>query len=118
MKLLRSFGYAFAGLMAALKGQQNIRIHLVALAVVCFSGFYFKITSLEWCIILLTSGLVIGLELLNTAIESLTDLVTKEKKPLAGKVKDISAAAVLFASIIALIIGTIIFAGHIIPIQN
>jgi diacylglycerol kinase len=115
MKLIRSFGFAFAGLVTALKEQQNIRIHLVALLVVGLAGFYFKITSAEWCIILLASGLVIGLELLNTAIENLTDLITKERNIKAGKAKDIAAAAVLFASLIALIVGVVIFAKYIIP---
>jgi diacylglycerol kinase len=68
-------------------------------------GFYFHISEEEWLIILVFIGAVISSELINSSIENLTDLVTKEQLPLAGKVKDISAAAVLVLSFIALIAG-------------
>ncbi len=58
---------------------------------------------------MLAVGLVIGLEMMNSAVENLVDLVTLERKPLAGKVKDVAAGAVLFASVIATILGAIIF---------
>jgi len=115
MKLIRSFGYAFNGLLVALKEQSNLRIHIFVAVVVIVAGLYFRITSTEWIVVWMVISLVISLELVNTSIEYLTDLVTKERSPLAGKVKDISASAVLFASIIAVIIGITIFAKYIFP---
>lgn len=112
MSLIRSFKVAFKGFFIALKEERNMKIHVAAALVVTALGFYFNITSTEWLAITLTTGLVICTELINSSIENLTDLVTKEKHPLAGKVKDIAAGAVLFASIIAVIVAIIIFANY------
>ena len=113
MKLLKSFGYAWNGLKVAVKEEPNLKIHLAIAVVVIAMGFYFHISTIEWTVLLILIGVVISLELLNSAIERLTDLVTKERLPLAGKVKDISAAAVLVASVIALLVGITIFTGYI-----
>jgi diacylglycerol kinase len=78
------------------------------------AGFYFYIAAWEWCAILLTIGLVIGLKMINTAIESLVDLVSREKTPRGGKVKDIAAGAVLLVSIIAVVVGVIIFRKYLV----
>jgi diacylglycerol kinase len=71
-------------------------------------GIVFKLTIPEWCWLIFVIGLVFITEMLNTAIEFLTDLVSPEYNPLAKKVKDVAAGAVLFAAIIAVIIGLII----------
>lgn len=113
MKLWRSFGYAFNGLRTALIGQQNLKIHFAAALAVTALGFWFHVSAIEWCILLIMIGLVIGAELINTSIENLTDLVTKEQHPLAGKVKDIAAAAVLVLSVVSGIVGIIIFAKYV-----
>jgi len=113
MKLLKNFGYAWKGFNVAVKDEPNLKIHLAMAAIVIGMGFYFKVSSVEWMVLLILIGLVISLELINSAIESLTDLVTKERLPLAGKVKDIAAAAVLTISVIALLVGIIIFKKYI-----
>ena len=113
-KFLKSFVYAFNGIITGIADQRNLRVLICIAAVVIAAGVYYKITSLEWCIILLCIGLVIGLELINSSIESLVDLVTMEKKPLAGKVKDIAAGAVLFASVLSSVVGLIIFGKYLI----
>ena len=82
--------------------------------IVVGAGFYLSISSLDWCIILICIAMVIGLELVNTALEDLVDLVTLERNPLAGKIKDIAAGAVLAVSIIALIIGLIVFRKYVV----
>lgn len=112
MKLIRSFKSAFSGLLVAFKEQRNLRVHFLLSIGVIALGAYFKITQTEWLILLLTISLVISLELVNSSIENLTDLVTKEKNPLAGKVKDMAAAAVLFSVIVAVVIGCIIFSKY------
>ena len=114
MKLIKSFGYAWNGFKLAVKEEPNLKIHLVLATIVVGMGFYFHINRMEWLILIILVGAVISLELINSSIENLTDLVTKEKLPLAGKVKDISAAAVLVFCLIALMAGTIIFSKYII----
>ena len=113
MSLLKSFVYAFIGFKTALIEQRNMKIHIVAAAIAISLGFYFNINSFDWIVVLILIGMVISFELINTAIEYLTDLVTKEQHPIAGKVKDIAAAAVLVIAITSLIIGIIIFSKYV-----
>lgn len=112
-KFFRSFAYAFNGIRASFADQLNLKVHLMVAVLVIAVGFCFKISRNDWCIIILTIALVIALEMMNSAVESLVDLVTTERKPLAGKVKDIAAGAVLFASVMSVIIGVIIFSKYI-----
>lgn len=110
----RAFLYAWNGIRVSLKDQRNLKVQSLVALVTVGAGFYFNIASLEWCLILFSIALVLGLEMVNSAIENLVDLVTMERRPLAGKVKDIAAGAVLFASIIAVIIGIIIFRKYVV----
>ena len=73
------------------------------------AGFVFHITPVEWCICLTLFGLVMALEMVNTAVEAVVDLVTEERHPLAKIAKDTAAGAVLIAAIMAAIVGLIIF---------
>jgi diacylglycerol kinase len=112
-RFLKSFRFAFKGIAVAFKEQLNLKIHAVATLLVFGLGFYFKITTTEWLVLLLTTSLVIGLELINTAIEYMVDLVSPEQNPLAGKIKDFCAGAVLVGAIGALVIGIVIFSKYI-----
>lgn len=112
-EFLKSFIYALHGLWSGVADQRNLKVQLGVAVVVVGAGFYLSISSIEWCIILLCIALVIGLELVNTALENLVDLVTLERNPLAGKIKDIAAGAVLLVSILSLIIGVIIFRKYL-----
>ena len=105
--LYKSFGYAFAGIFAVVTKERNI--HCVAMVCVVIAGFVFHITPVEWCICLTLFGLVMALEMVNTAVEAVVDLVTEERKPLAKLAKDAAAGAVLIAAIMAAIAGMIIF---------
>ena len=109
----RSFLYAMNGIRASLQDQRSLKVQSLIALLVVLAGFYFRITPGEWCLILLSIALVIGLEMMNSAIESVVDLVTSERKPLAGKVKDMAAGAVLFASCIAVVIGIIVFKKYL-----
>ena len=111
-----AFGPAFKGLWISLRTERNVQLHFLAVAFVVILGFLLNISSLEWLTILLFFGLVLGLELLNTAIEKLSDLVQPEKDDRIGIIKDTSASAVLWASIMALIAGIIIFIPRIVQI--
>jgi len=115
LRFIKSFFNALRGVRASLQEQRNIKVQLMVAAITIGAGFYFSITQIEWCIILLTIALVICLEMVNTAIEDLVDLVTSEWKPHAGKVKDMAAGAVLAASVIAVIVGVLIFRKYIQP---
>lgn len=108
-KRKNSFIYAINGLIEVTKTQWNFRFHLVSVIVVVISGIYFKVTATEWMALTGVIGLVLVSETINTAIEYLVNLVSPEWNELAGKVKDITAGAVLISAIIALITGLLIF---------
>ena len=109
----RSFGYAFSGVWALFSTQPHALIHAVAACVVVAVGIYFGIDKVEWAILILTIGVVIALEAMNTAIEFLADAVHPDQHPLIGKAKDVAAGSVLIASIAAACIGMIIFYPYI-----
>ncbi len=86
-----------------------MKIHLFFTMLVVLLGFLLQVSKNEWAFLLLSIGGVISLELINSSIENLVDLVTEEFHPLAKKVKDMAAAAVFMFSIVSIIIGLIIF---------
>ena len=104
--LSKTFGYAWEGILTGIRKERNMRIHTAAMILVVFAGTVLGLSATEWCICLILFGLVIALELVNTAVEAVVDLVTEERKPLA---KDTAAGAVLTAAIMAAVIGCIIF---------
>jgi len=108
-----SFLNAVRGILKVLTRQRNFYIEIVIALLVITAGFFFALNPVEWCIILLCIALVISLEAINTAIEHLADAVKPEFDPLIGKAKDVSAGAVLIASMFAGITGIIIFAPRI-----
>lgn len=110
---LSGFAYAAKGLIEAVKSQFTIRFHFVSTIVVVAMSFYYHLSATEWCFILLSISLVWTTELLNTALEYLTDFVSPEYNYLAGKVKDIAAGAVLVVALISVFVGLIIFAPKI-----
>jgi diacylglycerol kinase (ATP) len=108
-KLIRSFGYAFKGIGYATATQLNFRIHLVATVLAVGLGFALHLSINEWLWIILCIALVLILELVNTAVEALTDLASPGYHELAGRAKDVCAAAVVIAAAFAVITGLIIF---------
>lgn len=112
-KRLASFRYAFKGLIDLIQHTPNARIHLAATIGVSLVAWYFDISRMEWCWLLACMALVWMAEALNTALEYLTDLVSPDYHPLAGKAKDVAAAAVLIAAIFAVLIGTIIILPYL-----
>jgi diacylglycerol kinase len=108
-KFINSFKYPMSGLRYAYKNEQNLIVDIGMAVLVIIAGIIFKISIAEWAILTITVGLVISLELVNTAIEAVVDLVTENYHPLAKVAKDTSAAAVLVLAIVAMIEGLIIF---------
>ena len=111
--LIKSFKHAFFGILTSFVICRNIKVHYTALLVAVLGGLYFGISKLEFLAILLISAQVISLEMVNTAIERTVDLVTSDYHVYAKIAKDVAAGAVLIASIIAVIIGGVIFLPYI-----
>lgn len=108
-RLLSSFKYAFEGIVQTYKGEQNLKIHtFIAILVIVF-GFFLKISLIEWFFCLLLIGLVLMCEFFNTAIEYVVDLASPKIHPLAKAAKDTASAGVLIMSLMAAIVGGIIF---------
>lgn len=112
---IKSFGFALNGLKLAFK-EKHVLVHFTFMVLVIIAGFFFKISTAEWLICLLLFGLVIGMEIMNTAVEHMVNLVSPSQNPLAGKIKDLSAAAVLIVAIIAFIAGCLIFGKYILDL--
>ena len=111
--LLRSFKFAFEGIFQAFYHERNMRIHgVMALVVICLAA-YLRVELEDWVILLLLIGLVISLELVNTAVERAVDLKSPTRHPLAKQAKDTAAGAVLLMSIISVIIGVCIFIKYL-----
>jgi len=108
-KRLQSFGYAGRGIRYVFGTEANMKIHIVITVLVIICGVVFSISLVEWMFCLLCIGMVVGAEMINTAIENVVDLASPEQHPLAGKAKDIAAGAVLICAIISVIIGLLIF---------
>lgn len=105
-----SFKHAFNGVVYAFKTQPNFKVHTLIFLFILYLAYYLKISYIEVLIIFLISALVFCLEMLNTAIEALSDEVSGgEWKELIKVAKDCSSGAVLIASLFALVIGFSIF---------
>lgn len=112
-KQIRSFGYAWKGWKACVGKEQNLNSHLITSVIVIGLGVFFDITRTEWLAVVICIGLVLAAEIFNTAIERLVDLVSPQRHPLAGEVKDLAAGAVLVCAIAAMIVGLIIFIPYL-----
>lgn len=108
-----SFKNALAGLAWALRTQPNFRVHLVLSAIALGLSWYFRITRTEWAIIIFTIVLGLTAELINTAIESMTDLITKEWREEAKIAKDVSAGMMLTTAIGAVVVAIVVFGQYI-----
>ena len=108
-KQIESFGAAINGIATSISQELHLKLHLLAVVLVSFFGFTFRISKTEWMFLILCMSFVIALEIVNSAIERLCDKVSKEKDPLIKLAKDMAAGSVLIAAISSVIIGCIIF---------
>lgn len=113
--LAESIGYALEGLKFAFMEGRNFKIQLGFAILISILGFVLKISTNEWLTLILIITLVLILELVNTAIESVVDMVSLKFHPLAKIAKDVTAGAVLVASIGSIIIGFLIFLPKLLP---
>ena len=116
--LYKSFGYAFQGIFNTIRTERNINIHCAAAILVTIFGIWLQISKTEWMICFILFGLILALELVNTAVEATVDLFTEERKPLAKKAKDAAAGAVLIVAIFAAVIGILIFIPKLLDVAG
>ena len=114
--ILRAFINAFNGMKYFFLHERNGLIQLVVAAIVTALSIVVKISRLEWIVVLICIAIVIGFEMLNTAIENLCNMVQEEYNPLIKIIKDMVAAAVLWVSFISVITGLIIFLPKLISL--
>lgn len=112
----RSFTFAFHGIVRAYKTQQNFKVHLLATFFALVLATILKVSPMEWLWITLSIALVLGAELMNTAIELLADRVSVERHPLIRGAKDCAAGAVLLMAVFALVCGCVIFLPKIVKL--
>ena len=115
-RLVRSIGYAAAGIKTVFVSEPNMKLHAAATVCVIGAGIGLGISSLEWAIVTGCIGAVLALECINTAIECLADQVCPSQDPLIKQTKDLAAGGVLAMAIAAAIIGGIIFAPKFISL--
>lgn len=109
----KSFRYAFAGIHTSLKNEPNLRIHTIFATFAIIMGVILGLGTLEWLLLTFTIFYVITLELLNTVIEAVVDLVSPEIRGKAKIAKDVSAACVLMAAFLSVIVGVVLFGPKI-----
>jgi len=111
-KFIKSVPHAFRGIISLIKNDNNFRIHLLAVVVVIIAGTLIQLTETEWLAVIITMGIVLALEAMNTAVETIIDLVSPEYHPLAKKAKDVAAGAVLLFVFAALGVAVVILWNH------
>jgi len=112
-QMFKSIGVAFDGIIDLIKSENNAKIHLISTIVVIIVGLKLQFLAIEWLWISLAIAGVWVAELINTAIEKLTDLVSPEINPIAKKVKDYAAGAVLVMAIWAIFVFCLISLPHL-----
>jgi diacylglycerol kinase (ATP) len=108
-KRIKSFSYAFSGLKGIILREHNFRIHLLAALIALILGFVLELKGGEWIALILVISLVLVTEILNSALEALSDIISPEYHESVKRAKDYSAAAVLVAAIASLVVGAFLF---------
>ena len=109
---------AFSGIAHGFKTQRNLKIQLIAGIIVTILGIVLKISKVEWAILMLSVFLVLGTEMMNTAVEAVVDLCTEEYHEKAKIAKDVAAGAVVLTALNALIVSYFLFADKIIQLLS
>lgn len=116
MKLYKKFHFAIKGIAVGLKEERSLRIQLWFAILAVVLGLYFKIQQTEWIFIAFAIFLVMALELINTAIEAVIDVIKPRLSPGVERIKDFMAGGVLLISLGAVVAGIIIFLPHILAL--
>jgi undecaprenol kinase len=106
---VKSFRYAFSGIFHALLNEPNFRVQLLVAFISLGFGIYFGISNVEWALLVLSMGILISAEMINTVVEELMDHIFKESHDVAKIIKDLSAGFVLVTAATAFVIFLLIF---------
>jgi diacylglycerol kinase (ATP) len=106
---VKSFKYAFEGIASMIREEHNSRIHVTVAVFAVILGFILRISISEWIEIIIVIGVVFITELINSAAETISNLIDPEDNPRIKKIKDYTAASVLIAAIVAIITGALIY---------
>lgn len=115
-RLLKSFSYASRGLLKTWREEQNLQIHTLAALAVFTAGYLLSISQVEWLVLILTVLLVFLMEIVNSAIERVTDILKPRIHGYVKEIKDIMAAAVMISAIGAFVVGLVIFGPRILAL--
>ncbi len=107
--LKQSFFNAFRGIIWALRAERNLKIHFIIALMILISSFFLNLSRMEIIALVIAITGVLAAEMINTASENMTDLITEEHHPMARIVKDIMAGSVLMASLGAAVVGYLVF---------
>ncbi len=102
--IVRSFKYAADGVKEAYRSERNMKVHFLLMILAIIMGIVLRLSSVEWTILIMTIGLVLISEFLNTSLEQIVDIVSPEKQEKAKIAKDVAAAGVLVSAIIAVLV--------------
>ncbi|MDP3957306.1 MAG: diacylglycerol kinase [bacterium] len=112
-RLTKSFSHAFKGILFALRNEKNFQIDIVGGTLAVMLMLFFPLSGLERALIILSISLVLTLELINTGLERVTDILKPRIHPYARVIKDVMAGAVLLVSLAAIAIGVAIFVPYL-----
>ena len=108
--VISSLEFALTGIFTAFKEEKNMRSHVLSAVAAIIAGLIFRISAIEWLLLLLSIFLVIAFEIMNSAVENVVDLASDYHFSMRAKnAKDMAAGAVLVVSVFAVITGLIIF---------
>ncbi|OXT06329.1 diacylglycerol kinase [Thermoanaerobacterium thermosaccharolyticum] len=117
-KLIDSFNYAIEGIIYTFKTEKNMKIHFAAAILVLILSLFYNFSKLEMIAIIVTISLVLMAEMINTAVETIVDLITDEYHVLAKIAKDIAAGAVLITALNAIFVAYLLFFNRLNPWTN
>ena len=112
--LVKSFSYAFHGIKTAYHNEPHLKIHTFFAILALIIGIILGLSFIEWLLLAFTIFYVITLELLNTVLENVVNLVSPEINPYARVAKDVAAACVLLAAALSIVVGFALFLPKII----
>jgi len=112
--LLRSFGYAFAGIAYIVRTQRNARIEIAIGVAAIALALWLGLSLLEWAVLAITIALVLALEWINTSLELAVSLASPDRHPSAKAAKDVAAACVLLSAVTSVVVGLLLFGPRLV----
>jgi diacylglycerol kinase len=117
-RLIKSFKYSIKGLAKTFKEEPNLKIQSIIGIIIIIAGGLFRLQIWEWTLIVVVIGLVFITEFINSAVERITDVLKPRINSYVKEIKDIMAAAVFVSVLVAIVVGSIVFAPYIIDMVN